>query len=219
MLRMRVREERRRKERKDRGDKERERESIEIEIRRTNEIPDGNWKHAWSRRVTGRGQMQWRLLFNIGATHGRTPRHISLILQPASQPASQAANQPTNEPTNQPASQQPASRDGALSVANALHISRHINIFNAYEYCRGTETYRKRDRERDNERRRWCTHRLNHCAYLGLHKICSSISLSLFHYLYLCLSLLSSLIVLRQSFVCFLLLATAELFPRLWIRN
>lgn len=25
-----------------------------IEIRRTNEIPDGNWKHAWSRRVTGR---------------------------------------------------------------------------------------------------------------------------------------------------------------------
>lgn len=37
--------------------KERNRES-RIEIRRTNEISDGNWKHAWSRRVTGREQMQ-----------------------------------------------------------------------------------------------------------------------------------------------------------------
>lgn len=60
------------------------------------------------------GQMQWRLLFNIGGAHGRTPRHISLILrsQPASQPGS--------------SQQAVASRDGALpSRARFTYLSTH----------------------------------------------------------------------------------------------
>lgn len=160
--------------------------------------------------------MQWRLLFNIGAAHGRTPRHISLILhQPASQPARQTA-----------ASERQLT-ETAHFPAHALHISRRINIFNTYEYCRETERHvgneiekekRDRDRERDGKggRQRWCTRQLNHCAYLGLHEICNSLAFAL------SLSPIPRslrLSLFRDRALCFVPLATLKLFPWLWIRN
>lgn len=128
------------------GSKNQEKKGFEsvvegIRNRRTNEIPDGNGKRAWSRRVTG-GQMQWRLLFNIGAAHGRTPRHISLIL-----------HQPARQPGRQTAASKRQLTETAHFPAHALHISRRINIFNTYEYCRETE--RHVGSEIEKEKRDW----------------------------------------------------------------